>query len=242
MKTRKETAVIKWSPLTKQGKEYITQDTEYKEANLISVKDNDDTWELNTDMGSILCPKREKYTPQAGQIVRFYGKGFGYTVRGISIEDVIFYYRTPEEAAADHAAWCKAEEDKKKAVFKKEKKNMDAVFNALPPVFQQRVERFRQGNPDFRWEFEAYELFCCTEAIKIAEKFKTVAAIDNFRQMPVDAQMKMVNMSNGHSGNTFGCATLLAKLYVSEPELVVKLHGALTPLVGCEAYGCRLYT
>lgn len=45
-------------------------------------------------------------------------------------------------------------------------------------------------------------------------------------------------ISEGHSGNTFGMACRLAYLYLTEPENVIKLHGALAPLVGSKEYGC----
>jgi hypothetical protein len=51
-------------------------------------------------------------------------------------------------------------------------------------------------------------------------------------------QKQLLGMANGHSGNTFGCALHLAFVYTEAPEFVVEQHGALTPLVGCEAYGC----
>jgi hypothetical protein len=47
-----------------------------------------------------------------------------------------------------------------------------------------------------------------------------------------------VPLADGHSGNTVGCACLLARLYLTSPEDVARMHGALTPLVGCAEYGC----
>ena len=55
----------------------------------------------------------------------------------------------------------------------------------------------------------------------------------------VDKQKMIVPIDDGHSGNTFGCAVMLAILYVTSPEYIIKAHGALAPLVGCEAYGCH---
>lgn len=49
--------------------------------------------------------------------------------------------------------------------------------------------------------------------------------------------LKVTGMSDGHSGNTAGAATYLARLYIESPEYVAKVHGALSPLVGSEAYG-----
>jgi hypothetical protein len=41
-----------------------------------------------------------------------------------------------------------------------------------------------------------------------------------------------------HSGNTFGCSVKLALLSLEQPEGVVLIHGALSPLVGSKEYGC----
>lgn len=46
---------------------------------------------------------------------------------------------------------------------------MDVDYENLPDAFKKRIDRFRANNPDFRFEFESYELFCCMEAVKIAE-------------------------------------------------------------------------
>lgn len=81
-------------------------------------------------------------------------------------------------------------------------------------------------------------MFTCLEAVKIAKACKTADGIAKFKKMGWEAQKKMANISDGHSGNTFGCACYLATLYIQSPEYVEKMHGALTPLVGCEAYGC----
>lgn len=39
--------------------------------------------------------------------------------------------------------------------------------------FQQRIDLRRKNNPDFRWEFEDYELEVCRFAALFAETFKT---------------------------------------------------------------------
>ena len=48
----------------------------------------------------------------------------------------------------------------------------------------------------------------------------------------------MPGLDRGHSGNSFDFACRLANSYLSNPELVYLDHGALTILIGCEAYGC----
>jgi len=149
------------------------------------------------------------------------------------------YYRTPQQAEEDHRKMCeKADKDKMK-VFKKNKKKMDKDYDSLPDLFKKRIDKFRKNNPNFRWEYENYEMFCCKEALKIANVLKTADEIIKWKDLPWEEQKKRVDISDGHSGNTFGCAVNLACLYLSQcPENVVRQYGALAPLVGSKEYGC----
>lgn len=199
-----------------------------------------------------------------GDVARFYGKGIGYTVRGLDINGVQCFYRTEKQQEAEHAKWVRNNEAEQKAKFKKNKASLDAKYQNLPEVFQRRIDKFRTNNPDFRWKYESYEMFCCEQAVIIAtaigkqlvdeamaqglplKKAKKIiakrapTALQKFSDMDWEKQKKLVpDLDDGHSGNTFGCSVRLAYFYVSEhTENIVKLHGALAPLVGSEEYGC----
>ena len=122
--------------------------------------------------------------------------------------------------------------------FEKKKPDLDTAYNDLPPEFKARIDKFRQTNPDFRWRFETYEMSCCVDAANIATKLKTVEEIEKWKELPYKEQIKRVAIFDGHSGNSFGCAVGLAKAWLQDPKLVILMHGALTPLTGCEDYGC----
>lgn len=47
----------------------------------------------------------------------------------------------------------------------------------------------------------------------------------------------MPGYDEGHSGNTHGAAVLLARLYLTEPQSVPDVAGALSPIVGSAEYG-----
>jgi hypothetical protein len=82
-------------------------------------------------------------------------------------------------------------------------------------------------------------MFACKEAVKIAKACITVAGVEKFGKLSGDEQKHFVpSLSDGHSGNTFGCAMFLAKCYLTDEKLVAVQHGALCPLVGCKDYGC----
>lgn len=181
---------------------------------------------------------KKKIVPKARDAIRIYG-GFGYPIRGVDINGQEVYYRTQNEQDALHHKWVADEKAKRLREYKKTgKRKQDAIYNKLPKVFKQRIDRFRAGNPEFRIEYEGYELFCCTEALKIARALKTKEEVLLFGQLNYDDQRKRVKFSDGHSGNTFGMAVRLAHWYISNKDNVVKEHGALTPLVGCKDYGC----
>ncbi len=225
--------------ITKKALEYILNDKEFTTYILEKVTDGGDTWDLTFDGSKSLCvPKIKNFIPEKGMWAKLYGKGFGYTVRGVVINEVIFYYRTPEEAEQDHKAWCRKNDREKETTLKKNLKKMDAEYDALPDIFKKRIDAFRANNPNFRRDYEGYEMFCIKEAIKIANAVKDPTKIDEFYHKPFEEQAKMAGIDDGHSGNTFGCACNLALDYLTNPSVVPKVHGALAPVVGCKAYGC----
>ena len=232
--------------ITNKALKFLETDTQYQEHILEKVTDSNDSWEIKIQDGGCLNIPKTEFTPRAGMIARFYGKGFGYSVRGVTIRHECggsftpIYYRTIEEAENDHKRYCaKMERDREKKL-EINKKAMDADYDALPDIFKRRIDGFRAANPDFRRDYENYEMFTIKEAIKIANAVKDPAKIHDFYKKPFNEQAKMVvGLDEGHSGNTFGCACQLARLYLESPEGVLKVHGALTPVVGCEAYGCK---
>jgi hypothetical protein len=227
--------------ITKKSLEIKKTDNEFYERILEGVSECDkDSWELRADNGGcICCVKNDGFIPKTGMTVRFYGKGFGHSVRGIDIDGHTMYYRTPEQAEEDYKEMCKQFDKDKKDSFKKDKKKLDKDYDSLPDLFKQRIDKFRKNNPNFRWEYESYEMFCCKEAVKIANALKTVDAVQKWKDLDWEEQRKLVDINDGHSGNTFSCSISLACLYLSQkPEDVVRQYGALAPLVGSKNYGC----
>lgn len=240
MKKLKKKNMDKNFKLSKQALEIKKTDLEFYLTKLISYCEIDkNTWEINTELGCTLCPKIKNFTPELGMIVRFYGKGFGYTLRGIEIDDKISYYRTPKQEERRFKKWCNDRDNEKKNQFKKNKKKLDKDYNSLPDVFKKRIDKFRKNNLNFRWKYEEYEMFCCKEAVKISNSLKTKEEIEKWKNLSYKDQKRFVDISDGHSGNTFSCSVYLASIYVSKnSKNVIKQHGALAPLVGSEEYGC----
>lgn len=216
--------------------------------------------ELGFDTSGITAPLHavaKDWTPAIGSPVLLFGKGFGYAVRGIVVDYVLLYYRTEEEEQAAHEARVAADRQRRLDEYEHEgKAKRDAEYAALPPIFQARIDKFRRNNPDFRVEYEGYEMFCCTEAVKLARHLGTVEAAEHYAALTRDVNIladeakwhaeweeqkaidRAAGMSRDHSGNTHGTAVALAFWFLKQPTNVELMHGALAPLVGSEEYGC----
>jgi hypothetical protein len=172
-------------------------------------------------------------------IARQYGGGIGSIVRGMFLDGQRVYYRTEAEQDAKNKQDAEAYDQSQRDRFEKDRAEMDRRYEALPEIFRKRLDKFRRNNPDFRWKFEGYELYTCEQAVVIATALKTPKAIEDFARAEWDRQKELVpGLDDGHSGNTFGMACLLAHDFVSKPANVEARHGALAVLVGSEEYGC----
>jgi hypothetical protein len=217
-------------------------DQQFEESVIDAVREHLDGYELTHDGWTLSCPKVEGLpAPRVGETLRSYGRGIGYTVRGIVVSGWVYRYLTEAEENERHAAQCREQEAKREQELVTNLAATDQRIAALPALFQERIAKFqRDGGHDFRRDYEGYELFCCEQAVAIADALHTGEAIVAFHAASWKEQKRLVPaLSSDHSGNTFGTACLLARTYVERPEFVPKLHGALTPLVGCEAYGCK---
>lgn len=176
--------------------------------------------------------------PEVGDLCRVYA-GWGDRIRGVDLRGEPVFYKTPDELAAEHEQWKIDWKERKRKNFEKNRRKLDRQFAALPDVFQRRISWFRANNPDFRVDNEGYEMMVCVDAVKIAEAMETVKGVRMFGKSSYKRQRTLVpDLEEGHSGNSFGCAVMLARLYLENPIYVMAEHGALTPLVGCEEYGC----
>jgi hypothetical protein len=235
--------------------EYPPNDDKFEEFTLqratpYTTTDGKPYWEvLTTESSGLIFPTAEGLDPKPGSIMRLYGRGLGYPVRGVFVDGVKSYYRTQEEDDQYR------EDERRKQDEREEAKHMlrgraddDYKLAKLPSVFQERIRAFRARNPKF-FHFEGYELFTCEQAVKIAgmeyfaaarnsgDRQQISDALKAFMDLPWE-QQHAAGLDGGHSGNTFGVACTLAYLYMTQPELIPKAHGAMCALAGCEDYGC----
>jgi hypothetical protein len=218
-----------------------------QETNIITKVETSPESDYYTISMGAMCfglDKAHGYEPSIGEEITIHTKGGSFgTIRGVDIKEKNVswkrvFWKTDEELDEDHRLWVEKYEKEKQERYLKEVDSMDAQYNALPDFFKKRIDRFRKNNDRFRVDYESYELFCCNEAVIIANACKDFETVEKFSKMNYNEQYDMIpEMSHDHSGNTIGCAISLAYWYLKEPEVIEKIHGALSPLVGGEAYG-----
>lgn len=208
---------------------------------ITKVTDLDDCYSITAGSNGFVLYKKHNIAPKVGDIITLHCKGFSH-IRGMDINGTKIFYKTDEELETHRQKEMEKYEQKKKDDFEKSKSKLDAQYDSLPIYFKQRIDKFRTNNPDFRVDYEAYELFCCMEAIKIANGCKTLENVIKFHKDSFSDEMKQLvpNLDDGHSGNTFGAACQLAIVYLQSPKQLRSVHGALAPLVGSADYGDSL--
>lgn len=218
----------------------MAEDQEYQDFIIASVEREQSGWFAVglSDGWSIGVDPNPAIEPRPGLLIRLYGRGTGYPVRGIVIDGVVVRYQTEAEYDAEVERKGAIERASKFDEFETRRADVEARIAGLPANFRARFERFMAANPDFLPEFGDYELMCCEQAVIFADRM-SADDLRRWAKLPHDGQKAMVpEMSDGHSGNTFGFSVRLAILSHERPDLVALEHGALVPLVGCEAYGC----
>lgn len=202
------------------------------------VEEGDTSYGITTtDSTGFSLKKKWGVVPKEGDTVTLYCHQ-GASIRGMNWNGVRLFYKTDQELEVERQEWLANYEKEKQESFEKGKRQMDIDYSALPQVFRDRIDKLRANNPNFRVEYESYELFCCKQAVVFANACQTIEDLKIFYESPYEEQKILVpDMDDGHSGNTFGCAVKLARLYMDAPEFVAQAHGALSPLVGSKAYG-----
>src|SRR5262245_23996378 len=134
----------------------IDTDTEFEEAALTRVTEHTDGYEIrHGDAMVFYVSKEHGVAPHVGDRARFYGRGFGYPVRGLSLNGRVVFYRTDAEDAERHRRQIEADEQKRRDDFEREgRAALDADYLTLPAEFKARLDGFRRRNPDFRWQLE----------------------------------------------------------------------------------------
>jgi hypothetical protein len=74
------------------------EDKQFEDVNVSEARPCGAGWDITrADGWSFYVPPESPIEPQAGMTARFYGKGMGYTVRGLFLDGVKVFYRTEAE-------------------------------------------------------------------------------------------------------------------------------------------------
>jgi hypothetical protein len=73
-------------------------DDEFEEVSIASVRECPGGWEIKRSDGwSFLVERTSPVVPRPGMRARFYGRGIGFRVRGLFLDDAQVFYRTDSE-------------------------------------------------------------------------------------------------------------------------------------------------
>lgn len=187
----------------------------------------EDGWTLGCSLDNV----------QVGDLVEQWGMGVGFRVRGLAVGGRVDWYRT-EAQEKDYNDEQRIIAERKRAVdFEQQRASLDAQFDELPPVLQDRINGFREnGGEQWRIDFESYEMFCSTEAVKIAKWCEdNDMSVSAFKAMSVEDHI-VAGIADAHSGNTFGMACHLARS-LNDRTRVLNTPGAMSPISGARASG-----
>lgn len=155
----------------------------------------------------------------------------------------VYFRETLADYKARAAEERRLERERAQARWKAGLAEYERRLEELPEPFRARI-RFFMRREQWGPRFGDYELFVCQEALKILAVVNTVEALARFHRASHEGQRALIPTLDyhNHSGNTFGQACLLARLYLAGPDYIPKAHGGLCPLVGCDEYGCYAST
>lgn len=211
--------------------------TYVEESDVKKIESAKDGYYINLSSGlSFFLDKKHGKKPKKGDIILLYTYQ-GSCIRGVDLNGENIFFQTDEQIYQEREENHKKYEEEKQQAFEKNKDVMDKMYSELPPEFQQRIDIFRKNNPKFHIDYEHCELFCCQEAVKIANTLKSAEKVKEFQSANWELQKKLVpTLDDGHSGNTFNVVVYLAYWYLQQPEALQRIVGALSPLVGNKEY------
>lgn len=211
----------------------------YQETGAITkIEETESSYYLSR--GIMVCGLSKSYgiIPKVGDMLTVHTKGSSFgAIRGMDLNGETVFYKSDEKIEAERIQWLEENEQKKQEKFKKNKTKMDAQYEALPIPFQRRIAAFRKSNERFRVDLEAYELFCCEQAVLIADSLDNPELIKEFKEKTWDEQIEIIpKLDDGHSGNTFNMSCYLAYWYLKDQTQIIEIHGGLAAIVGSDKY------
>lgn len=211
---------------------------------IVKVEEKEGYYLITTDSSTCYggISKPAKVVPEVGNLIKLYLYG-GMRVRGVDLDGEEVFFKTDEDLEGERIKAVKKHEEEmllRKQKFDQELTDQNSDFNkrlgSLPKVFKQRFKKFFRLGEHF-WDLAWYELVACETALKIAYTCRGWQKIRKFQRMSWVEQKKMIpSLDEGLSGNQFGFACCLAAIYLKDSKNVLRVRGALFPLVGSRPY------
>lgn len=201
--------------------QFINKDGWFVSLHEITEVGND---HVTTDAGwSLYVNFNDKPPIDPGDIGVFYSThdGWGGSIKGMFVNGIEYIpYLTKEQSDAKHQEWLDEINREKLENYEKNIDKWLATKESLRKPLRDRIQRFEDERSDFWHDMGHYELFCCEQADKLltwAEKEANLgngdveAAINWFKNLSYDEQVKCDWYHPGHSGNTHDSMIWLAK-------------------------------
>jgi hypothetical protein len=233
----------------------------WEKETITSVEKQDDWYIIGIKGSGFGLKVSHGVEPKVGDTVELYGEGFGRPIDGVRINGNVVFQNSDEQIKINWDNEKKKSAEEKQKKFDENKAELDKTYDALPPEFKVRLDRLRAKRPGFRVDHEAYELFVCKDAVKIAVALRVMYptgdalfgnekdkffndVLKKFYDLKTEEQKQAISDLDyeNHSMNTFGAACKMAHLYIIAPKMVKYLHGSMATLTGCDGFGCHPLT
>jgi hypothetical protein len=194
------------------------EDTEFYEEIVRSVRasSSGNTWEVTNEKGWVIgVPSFTEREPKAGDVIRYYGKGSGYTVRGVVIDDWVYFYRTVEQDQIHH----------EEQTYGKNCAEMLQRWDAGKSIWTIESGGFSPG-------YEQALQLTMMEVLRVLLKHKPdtttwVETIDDATKKAIDDEAGKAVAPLGLSGAQWGAAVNLALMFYRRgPIETIKAHPA----------------
>lgn len=155
------------------------------------------------------------------------GSGLGQSCHGWALNGKLIKWETPWERFSKRIKWLAQYDRDKRERFAEERAELDRKYEVLPDPLKARIDRFRAESESFRVDSEGYEMMAVWDAPKIQKALqpevdaggKPEDVVEAFRALSYEEQKaKVPDLDEGHSGNTFGGAVMLAYRLLSGQE------------------------
>lgn len=209
---------------------------------ITKVEENEQEFAISVKGWGFGLKKPIDRIPEVGQTVTLY-LFQGCCIQGVDLAEEPLFFKSKDDLEIERRNTLKrieVEKAEEKMQFFAEFVDSESDFNRrlhrLPKVFQQRFKKFFRLGEDF-WDVAWYELEACEAALKIAYAGKSWQGIRRISDMTWDElKAHIPNFNDGVSGQQFYFACEIAHVYLRNPKLVRKVHGAMSPLTGSKPY------